>query len=225
MRNCAQDASVGSNNHTDLIQNDHSATKFYMPRAPSYTPDNLAELALMQFWVNGYNATSMDALVRSTGISRHGIYTAYGDKHALFQACFTKYQELVVSPAFSAVEKPDANLDSIAAYFEMQITAAEVAGLPGPGCFVTNSTTEIAPHDTDILNFVAEHNDRLRAGFLNVITNVSKSSTHQNELDQIAQLCVVFTNGLWSMSRVTSSAEELRGSVALFLHLLKDKLS
>ncbi|MEM6902905.1 MAG: acetate--CoA ligase family protein, partial [Pseudomonadota bacterium] len=44
-------------------------------------------------------------------------------------------------------DRPPADLDAIAQYFETQISAAEQAGLPGPGCFVANAATEVAPHD------------------------------------------------------------------------------
>ncbi len=196
-----------------------------MPRQSSFTTDQLAERALQQFWAHGYNATSMDALVQSTGVSRHAIYSNFGDKHGLFQACFARYQELVVTPAFSVVERPDADLESVADYFETQIAAAEALGLPGPGCFVANSATEVAPHDTYTLAQVTKHNDRLHAGFLNALANTSQSPTARGKLDDLSRFCVVFTNGLWTASRTTTDAEELRSSVHLLLQALQERLS
>lgn len=195
-----------------------------MPRSTSFTPDQLAERALMTFWELGYNATSMDVLVRATGVSRHGIYTTFGDKHGLFQACFPKYQELVVTPAFAVMEAPDADLGSIATYFDTQISAAEKVGLPGPGCFVANSATEVAPHDTETQVQVAAHNARLHAGFMNVLSNVTRNCQRPREREVLARMCVIFTNGLWSTSRVTSEGADLRQAVDLFLTLLKSKL-
>lgn len=195
-----------------------------MPRAASFTADDLAERALMQFWAHGYHATSMDALVQATGVSRHGIYTTFGDKQGLFQACFPKYQDLIVTPAFAVMETPGADLSSVAAYFETQISAAEQVGLPGPGCFVANSATEVAPHDTTTLSQVAAHNARLRAGFLNVISNAAPQHLPQKDREALADVGVVFTNGLWSTSRVTADAADLRRSVDLFLLMLKDTL-
>lgn len=195
-----------------------------MPRSASFTSEQLAERALMQFWAHGYHATSMDALVRATGVSRHGIYTTFGDKHGLFQACFPKYQDLVVTPAFAIIEEPGANLGSIAAYFETQISAAEDVGLPGPGCFVANAATEVAPHDTATLTQVAAHNARLRAGFLNVISHAAPQHMPQSARDALADVGVVFTNGLWSTSRVTAQAGDLRRSVEFFLLMFQEAL-
>lgn len=178
----------------------------------------------MTFWEHGYNATSMDALVRATGVSRHGIYTTFGDKHGLFQACFPQYQERVVTPAFAVMERPGARLTSVATYFDTQISAAENVGLPGPGCFVANSATEVAPHDTETRAQVAAHNARLHAGFMNVLTNETQDFGHSEVLEDLARVCVVFTNGLWSSSRVTSDVRDLRQAVDLFLELLERKL-
>ncbi|MEL7461301.1 MAG: TetR/AcrR family transcriptional regulator [Pseudomonadota bacterium] len=192
-----------------------------MPRTASYTSDQLVERALNLFWTSGYNATSMDALVAATGVSRHGIYKGYADKHALFLACFAKYQETVVSPAFCGVEDPGADLDAIARYFETQITAAEAAGLPGPGCFVANAATEVAPHDRATAALVSAHNDRLRRGFRNALRNVAPPSMADQTLDDLAETCVVFAGGLWAMSRATPDADPLRRAVHAFLGSLK----
>ena len=191
-----------------------------MPRTTSFTPEHLVDRALMAFWTGGYHATSMDALVAATGVSRHGIYKNFPDKHALYLACFDAYQAAVVSPAFDVVEAPDANLGAIAQYFETQISAAETAGLPGPGCFVANAATEVAPHDLATAAMGAAHNDRLRAGFANALRNALPHLTDPAR-DALADACVVFATGVWSLSRVTTDPATLRTAVEAFLQTLK----
>lgn len=197
-----------------------------MPRESTFTTDQLTERALQQFWVHGFNATSMDALVRSTGVSRHGIYAAFGGKKSLFHACFERYQDIVVTPAFGRVEQPTASLNDVADYFETQISLGASVGLPGPGCFVANSETEVAPHDEITQTKVVEHNQRLAAGFRNALGNEHKNrpSTRQVDLDGLANVSVVFTNGLWSMSRTTGDVNVLRAVVKTFLTTLDSEL-
>ena len=196
-----------------------------MPRPTTYSEKQIAERALEVFWVQGFNATSMDALVKSTGVSRQAIYSAFGGKAPLFHACFSRYQDLVVSPAFSIVEQPGADLDSVATYFETQIALAEASGLPGPGCFVANAATEVSPHDEGGQSKVAQHNDRLRSGFLNALTNVARPGTPPEALATLSETCVVFTNGVWSMSRVVSDAAALRRVVRTFLVMVRTELA
>ena len=56
------------------------------------------------FWRHGFEATSVDALVKSVGISQQGLYGDFGGKEALFAACLETYSREVVSPAFAQVE-------------------------------------------------------------------------------------------------------------------------
>lgn len=198
-----------------------------MPKQPTFTADKLTSDALRQFWLHGYYATSMGDLVEATDVSRHGIYSTFGSKKKLFLACFERHQDIVVSPAFSVVERPDADLKSMAAYFEFQISQGETTGLPGPGCFVANSATEVAPNDAETMAKVVEHNDRLQRGFTSALYNEFKKSKlpSTNDPAELAGICVVFANGLWSMSRTVSNANDLRSVVKKFLMTIKDSLT
>ncbi len=192
-----------------------------MPRMTSFTSEQLAERALQHFWVNGFHASSMDDLVKATGISRHGIYASFGGKKALFLACFDTYQKSIVTPAFEVVETPGATLQSVSDYFEKQISLGERVGLPGPGCFVTNSATEVAPGDPDVMAEVVRHNNRLRRGFASALHN-SAPHLEPRRIGELAGVMVIFTNGLWATSRRVSDGDLLREAVRSFLTLLPE---
>lgn len=194
-----------------------------MARPRSYDSETLALRTLTAFWQGGYHATSMDDLVRATGVSRHGIYKEFGGKKDMFLSSFELYQKLVVSPAFEQVEQKDATLEDIAAYFERQISLAEENGLPGPGCLVANSATEVAPHDADVAHKVDAHNTRLRRGFASAIRN-SADGISPRRSRQLAETMLVFATGLWAMSRVTSDARDLRRAVTTFLDMVEGEL-
>lgn len=196
-----------------------------MPRTRSHTPTDLSQAALKVFWQSGYHATSMDDLVRATGVSKHGIYTDYGGKRDLFLTCFAQYQTLVVTPAFHIVEEPGADLGSIARYFETQIALAEKTGLPGPGCFVANAATEVAPHDADVRAQVAAHNARLLAGFRNALMNtaVDLQVRAPDEVAGVATTLLIFSIGLWSASRNVADADVLRDAVRTVLQMIESR--
>lgn len=196
-----------------------------MPRNKSYETDDLARSALALFWMHGYGATSMDDLVKATGVSRHGIYSDFGGKRSLFLACFDTYRTEVVDPAFAPVEKPNAGMSAIAAYFETQIALAEQKGLPGPGCFVANAQTETAPHDEQVGMRVRAHNARLYGGFRNVLRRTAERDVPEERIQSLASTLVIFANGLWSMSRTVTDAAPLRQAVKAHLELLQQSIT
>lgn len=194
-----------------------------MARPRTYDSETLALSTLNAFWQGGYHATSMDDLVRATGVSRHGIYKEFGGKKGMFLKSFDLYRTSIVSPAFERVEKRTATLEDIAAYFEHQISLAEASGLPGPGCLVANAATEVAPHDADVRIKVDAHNTRLLEGFASAIRN-SADGPPVRRSRQLAETVLVFATGLWSLSRVTSDAQQLRRVTTTFLSLMKGAL-
>lgn len=194
-----------------------------MPRPTSFTSEQLADRALQHFWANGFYASSIDDLVKATGVSRHGIYASFGGKKALFLACFDRYQKVVVTPAFDVVEAPGATLQSVSDYFERQISLGESVGLPGPGCFVANTATDVAPHDPEVMGQVAQHNDRLRQGFTSALQNTAPD-LDPHKAAQLANVMIIFTSGLWTMSRSVSDGDDLRRAVRNFLTLLTETI-
>jgi TetR/AcrR family transcriptional regulator, transcriptional repressor for nem operon len=197
-----------------------------MPRTRSQTREALVERAMVRFWHHGYEATSMDDLVQSTGASRHGLYAEFSGKQDLFAACLDAYDALIVSPAFSAVEDPGATLQTVGEYFEFQITRAETSENPPPGCLIANTMTELAPHDADVAEKVMRHNLRLRQGFLNALGNsVSdwQSPLQAEALNDLAMVMAIFTNGLWSMSRSIRDPRLLRRAVQEFLRCIEGR--
>jgi TetR/AcrR family transcriptional regulator, transcriptional repressor for nem operon len=194
-----------------------------MPRYASHTQDSLIIAAMHSFWKRGYEACSMDELVKDTGVSRHGIYASVGGKRDLFLRGFAAYQREIVSPAVSVLESEAATLDAIAAYFETQIALAERIGLPGPGCFVANAMTETAPHDADVRAQVELHNARLKAAFRNVLQK-SFDLIDPDELDALAEFIATTAQGLWSKSRVVETAAPLRMHVSTLMSLLSVRI-
>ena len=52
---------------------------------------------MRQFWERGYRATSVDDLVRATGVKPGSLYSAFpGGKHALLMGSLDRYSRLVV---------------------------------------------------------------------------------------------------------------------------------
>ncbi|MFK8047481.1 MAG: TetR/AcrR family transcriptional regulator [Halioglobus sp.] len=195
-----------------------------MPRPKSHTPTSLASAAMEVFWHHGYNATSLDDLVRSTGVSRQGIYSDFGGKRALFLSALERYNLEVVSPAFVQVEDSSADLGAVERYFMHQIERAESTGLPGPGCLVANTMTEIAAHDPEICAVVNAHNERLSTGFVNAFNNeCHHQAIHLDpaQTKALAATTVVFAQGLWSASRSTSDSKPLKNAVKHYLKLIQ----
>ncbi|HUC16127.1 MAG TPA: TetR family transcriptional regulator [Acetobacteraceae bacterium] len=197
-----------------------------MSRPKLYDRNEVLHRAMELFWSRGYYATSIDDLVRSTGVSRHGLYSEFGDKRGLFVAVMETYFETVVSPAFGCVEAKGAGLADIRAYFDMQIRLAAAKGLPGPGCLVANTMTESGPHDAAFSALVRHHLDRLDAGFRNALWGAYSRRQPRDAavIDDLARFLTIAAQGLWSVSRVTPEPGSLTAFVDNLLRPIEERL-
>lgn len=188
-----------------------------MARPRSSTHDQMLERAMHAFWANGFEATSMADLVTATGSTRQSIYGDFESKLGLYHACFAMYREQVVAPALTSFEADQPGIEAIERYFETQIALAERTGLPGPGCLVGNAMTEMAPSDPQVMTLVEQHNARLEAAFSKALPERLPTGRRQ----ELAEFLVVSAQGLWAISRVTSSADALRSRAATIVRMLE----
>ncbi len=136
-----------------------------MPRPREFEPEVVLDTVMRQFWERGYRATSVDDLVRATGIKPGSLYTAFpGGKHALLLSSLERYSRLVVPQKLGDLGQPGASIAQIRAYFD-----GLVRDLLSPegraGCLLVNSAVENAATDDQVAVAVRGHLARLEHCF------------------------------------------------------------
>jgi AcrR family transcriptional regulator len=115
-----------------------------MARPRSFDRDVALEQAMLAFWENGYEQTSIGDLTGAMGIAAPSLYAAFGDKRRLFDEAVARYQSspgMVVANGLA--EQPTARA-AIAAMLHAAATAYAAPGHPR-GCFVVSEPL-LAPH-------------------------------------------------------------------------------
>ena len=180
--------------------------------------------ATEQFWRFGFAASGVAEIIAASDWNRAAIYSTYGDKNGLFAACIDRYVETIVTPAFSVVEKEGARLDAVGRFLETQIRMAEESGLPGPGCLMANTMTELALHDEAVASRVNNHLGRLSAGFARAIINEVNGAIDRKKARQLADFMTTSIQGLWAKSRTVSRAAPLREYATTLIGLVRNEI-
>ena len=176
-----------------------------MARPRLKSRENLLQNAMWAFWTKGYYATSIDDLVKATGVARSGIYSEFGGKEGAFLKCLAHYRKVVANPAIAILHRKEDGLDAMRAYFDHFIEMHRKHGMPGPGCFIANTVTEVAPHSDAASELTAAHLSDLKAGFEIALRRAAatlKSSLELEELESLASFLSIASQGLWSYARV-----------------------
>lgn len=114
-------------------------------RPRSFDRTEALDRALMVFWRNGFEATSMNDLIEAMGINSPSIYAAFGSKEALFTEAVQRYNAAYGDGLLQALKSAPTAASGIEAMFEAAVELFTHPDTPG-GCFVVNSVASNAPN-------------------------------------------------------------------------------
>ena len=162
-----------------------------MARPRQFDPDEVLDRSMHEFWERGYRDTSVDDLVRVTGVRPGSLYNAFpGGKRGLFLETLHRYSNLVVPDKLGALERPGAGLPELRAYFD-----GLVRDLSTPegrmGCLMVNSAVELAAEDSEVGELVRGHMARLERNAERALRNAKRRgeiAAHVNPRAKATQL-------------------------------------
>lgn len=137
-----------------------------MARPVEFEYDEVLDKAMAQFWLEGYEASSVQKLLDVTGINRGTLYNSFGDKDTFFKSCLEKYNAQIKSTIDATLGNKDLKAaNAIEAYFDQALVS-----LPNKqrvlGCLLVNSVCESINWDKDIQKLLKSSLNVIRKGLL-----------------------------------------------------------
>ncbi len=165
------------------VLNDRSkrATFITMPWETQFNVEETLEKALNVFWEFGYNATSMRDLTKSMKINSGSIYSTFGNKRQLFLSALEHYNRTSEQRLKKLEQMPSAKT-AIIRFFE-NVRDMTLDGTDANGCFVVNTTLEMAPHDKEMSDLVTKGQNILRKFFKKLIEKGQSNGEFSHHLD------------------------------------------
>ena len=118
-----------------------------MGRPPSFDREKVLRKLREPFWKQGYAATSLDDLMKATGLGKGSLYAAFGDKQRLFHEVLASYATWRLATVRAALRNAKGSaIDRLRAFFRGDLDVA----LGERGCLLANSATELCAHDARV---------------------------------------------------------------------------
>ena len=144
-----------------------------MARQKEFDPDIALDKALEVFWRQGFTATSMQDLVEAMGIGRGSLYETFGSKERLFEKAVDKYSVRALDMMTAAIQDSDQPLDTIRCLMER---IAKGGSTDSPcGCFLVNTTVELATQDEALAATLRAGWGRLEQAFMQGLRRAQKA--------------------------------------------------
>jgi TetR/AcrR family transcriptional repressor of nem operon len=194
-----------------------------MVRSRTFDPSTALSKAVELFSSRGYSETSMEDIVRATGVSRYGLYGTFGNKRELFEQALDKYADRMGKQAFLRLLEPQASLDDIRKIFAERV--GDMCAMDeSKGCLFVHTAMELAPQDEELRDVLLKFMQRMSKLFAIGLESAKQKGEVKPDLDVQAagEMLTGTMFGLAVLGRTGFSRAALDGIVESTLTSLTD---
>ncbi len=193
-----------------------------MGRPAQFDKDRALDTAMILFWKNGYEATSVSVLAAAMGITRSSFYNAFENREKLFGLVLDRYKLEAPDGVLNDIAKGSPVLPVLESMFR-EICTVRAKDPDHKGCLVINSVAELGEEEKDP-PFVRD----LFLAMVDRFERLMRQAKDQGELAQntdiptLAGELAAFLAGINLMSKVVTDQESLWLTCRSFLksHML-----
>src|ERR1700747_2791109 len=145
-----------------------------MARPREFDEPEVVQAARDQFWLRGFNGTSLDDLTVVTGLGRGSLYAAFNDKRDLFLRALDDYATTVMGQLLADLrDQAKSGRDRVVDHIRL-ITKLLTADTKGRGCLMAKSAAEMGASDKEVARRVRKWLDGYQRDIAEVIRGAQR---------------------------------------------------
>ncbi|MDQ0975907.1 TetR/AcrR family transcriptional repressor of nem operon [Neobacillus niacini] len=190
-----------------------------MARHKEFDEAEVLRKAMVLFWRNGYEKTSMQDLVDYMNIHRRSIYDTFGDKQTLFLRALQLFEEIIGKRMEQQIKPIISVKLAIRRLFEMVTFSDEEKP---PGCFIVNTAVELSLHDEEIADRISKSFSKTESFICELLLQGQISGEISNLLDieKSSQFIHNSLIGVRVLAKTTKDKEKLQNIIDSTLAVL-----
>jgi len=191
-------------------------------RPLEFDPEQALDSALAVFWSQGYEATSLQDLLRAMSLSRSSFYQTFQSKHTLFERCLERYRDQVTGQLTEGLRGAGSGLAFIEGVLR-SIVAEAHNKKKTCGCLIMNTANEFAQSDPRVTRRVTSGLASFRKVFLEAVQQAQQAGEidSQQNPQALADYLVTTISGLRTMVKAGASAATVEGVIEVTLKSLR----
>ncbi|MFK7986219.1 MAG: TetR/AcrR family transcriptional regulator [Sandaracinaceae bacterium] len=178
-----------------------------MARPREFDEEEVLNKAMEVFWLRGYRATTPQALVEATGLSKSSLYATFESKNRLFLAVLRRYAELHLQHIRLVLsnESLRAGLEQL---YEMLVTNST----SGRTCLLCSTSIEAPRDDRTIADLIARTQERTEDVLHERLVRAQKEGELSPERDArgLARMIISTNTGLMVLARSNPDPDWVR---------------
>jgi len=190
-------------------------------RPQQFDTDTALEAAMNLFWSKGYEACSLQDLLKATHLSKSSLYKTFSNKEKLFEKCLLRYQDNLAKNMITALNESQSGIRFIE---EVLLENAEEAKGSSKkiGCFLLNTAVEFTQEKPAIAAIVSKSITRFESIFEDAVMLAKKNNeiTQDTDAKELAQFIFNSFTGLKTRVKAGASQKEVESIVKTTIRAL-----
>jgi TetR/AcrR family transcriptional repressor of nem operon len=193
---------------------------FYMPRKKQFDPDMALQKAVQVFWRLGYERTSLEILMKETGLSKQSIYNTFGDKRSIFFHAMRRYRKTTTDSLRKVFTETESVRQGFQTIFASMI--AESREQHEQGCLLLSANLSRDVDDKEITAFLRANQREVEKIFTDAFARAQERGEISREKSPaaLAKFFVATIQGMRALARLNHDREELQNISAVAISSL-----
>ena len=150
-----------------------------MPKTEIFNRVDVLDKAAKIFSNKGFNGTSMQDLVDTTGLNRSSIYNSFGSKLDLFLECLMRYETNYQNEVTDLLMKSNSSIEIIQTML-VNVVNDSLYDTEHKGCLIGNCRTEMGNQNKKIDNFLL----RNQTGTLALLERIIETGQSEGSINK-----------------------------------------
>jgi AcrR family transcriptional regulator len=192
-----------------------------MARPREFDRDDALNAAIGVFWKRGYEASSMDDLMKAMKISRQSLYDTFGDKHRLYLEALGRYNNGSLGRTLACLQSGSSPLAALRS--ALMLYADQTDEMRTLGCFGINAVAEFGQSDIDVSAVGEASARRLEVALRATVSEAIRRGEIDPGIDEeaAAQFLAASLAGIKISAKAGASREALVNVVTMTINGLK----
>lgn len=192
-----------------------------MARHKEFDRHEALHKAMEVFWSRGFEAASIQDLVKHMGINRQSLYDTFGDKHALYLQALDRYREVEGRRMFELLDRPGSVKETLRQLFE-GVVEGSLCDRERRGCFMGNAMSELAGRCKETAARTCSNMAAAEGVFYRTLLRGKKQGELKGVRDPRAVARFLYSSfqGLVLMAKATEDRKTLQDVVKVTLSVL-----
>jgi len=192
-----------------------------MARPIQHDPQEVIEKTMNLFWEKGYESTSIQDIVKVTGLKPGSLYNIFGNKEGVFERVLERYANENLTQVKKILKANENYIENITNFLN-EIVINTIANERTNGCLLVKTLLVVSHKDEKIQAYIVDFFKKVEQLLKEILEKAKVKGQTSVDPTSFSKFIVSTIYGSHVYYKASKDEEALRENVALLLRLLRD---